>query len=65
MRGGLGSVCNTQQNWLGSIRGRLGYAGINRVLVYATGGVAFTRYSFAETALLSAKLEQFIAHRLH
>ena len=47
----IGSVCNTKQDWLGSIRGRIGYAGIDRVLVYATGGVAFTRYSFAETAL--------------
>jgi outer membrane immunogenic protein len=48
----VGSVCNTTQNALGSIRARLGYAGIDRALFYVTGGVAFTRYSFAETALL-------------
>jgi outer membrane immunogenic protein len=47
----VGSVCNTKQNTLGSIRGRIGYAGFDRFLVYATGGVALTRYSFAETAL--------------
>ncbi len=48
----VGSVCNTTQNAIGSIRGRIGYAGIDRVLLYATGGVAFTNYSFAETAAL-------------
>ena len=48
----VGSVCNTKQNTLGSITGRFGYAGMNRALVYATGGAAFTRYSYAETQLL-------------
>ena len=41
---GLGSFGNlthdTQVNWLGSLRGRLGFA-MDRTLVYATGGLAY------------------------
>ena len=32
--------CETKNNWLATIRGRIGYAA-DRVLFYATGGVAF------------------------
>ena len=32
---------STSVNWMGSIRGRLGFAWWNQVLVYATGGLAF------------------------
>ncbi len=46
-----GSVCQTKQDYLGSVRGRLGYA-IDRVLIYGDGGVAFSKYKFAETQLL-------------
>lgn len=35
-----GTVDETDFNWQGSVRGRLGYA-IDRLLVYGTGGVAF------------------------
>jgi outer membrane immunogenic protein len=31
--------CNTQDSWLGTVRGRIGYA-FDRVLVYGTGGLA-------------------------
>src|SRR5581483_11960294 len=33
--------CETRNTWLGTVRGRIGYAGWDRVLIYATGGVAF------------------------
>ena len=32
---------STSVNWMGSIRGRLGFTWWNQVLVYATGGLAF------------------------
>jgi outer membrane immunogenic protein len=35
-----GASCETKSNWLGTIRGRIGYAA-DRVLFYATGGGAF------------------------
>lgn len=39
-----GDVFTLRQTWLGSIDGRLGYA-IDRTLIYAIGGVAFTNTS--------------------
>jgi outer membrane immunogenic protein len=33
-------ACETKGNWLGTVRGRLGFA-IDRVLLYGTGGAAF------------------------
>ncbi|CAN7493565.1 porin family protein [Mesorhizobium amorphae] len=42
-----GTVCETKQDYLASVRGRLGYA-VDRFLVYGDGGVAFTNYKFAE-----------------
>lgn len=36
-----GATCETKSDWLGTSRVRLGYA-FDRVLVYGTGGVAFT-----------------------
>lgn len=41
------SPCETKQDYLASLRGRLGYA-MDRVLVYGDGGVAFTNYKFTE-----------------
>src|SRR5579885_1213860 len=35
-----GGQCQTQQNWFGTTRGRIGYA-FGRFLPYATGGVAY------------------------
>jgi outer membrane immunogenic protein len=37
---GCGAGCQTSSDWLGTARGRLGYA-FDRVLLYGTGGVAF------------------------
>lgn len=38
--GGTGFACRTENTWLGTVRGRVGYA-INNVLLFGTGGVAF------------------------
>jgi outer membrane immunogenic protein len=38
--GCLGTACTTKNTWLGTIRGRLGYA-FDRFMPYITGGVAF------------------------
>lgn len=35
-----GGQCQTQQSWLGTTRGRIGYA-FDRLLPYVTGGVAY------------------------
>jgi outer membrane immunogenic protein len=35
-----GVSCETKNNWLGTVRGRVGYS-INRIMPYVTGGVAF------------------------
>src|SRR5215210_1835523 len=35
-----GLVCETKNNWLGTVRGRIGYS-FDRFLPYFTGGVAF------------------------
>ena len=37
---GLGLTCETANHWLGTARGRLGYA-FDRLLPYVTGGAAF------------------------
>ena len=36
----VGIVCETKNNWLGTFRGRVGYAW-DRIMPYVTGGVAF------------------------
>lgn len=41
----FGGTARTRQNYLGDINGKLGFA-FDRVMVYATGGVAFTDYDF-------------------
>lgn len=35
-----GTICETRNNWLGTVRGRLGYS-FDRFMPYVTGGVAF------------------------
>jgi outer membrane immunogenic protein len=37
------SIADTSESWIGTLRGRLGYAFADRWLVYATGGLAATR----------------------
>jgi outer membrane immunogenic protein len=46
--GAPGTSCRTKQDWIGDINLRAGFA-IDRALIYATGGVAFTDYSFDQT----------------
>jgi outer membrane immunogenic protein len=41
------TTCETKQDYLGSVRGRLGYA-VDRFLIYGDAGVAFTKYKFAQ-----------------
>jgi outer membrane immunogenic protein len=36
----ISATCETKNNWFGTIRGRVGYA-FDRLMPYATGGVAF------------------------
>lgn len=45
---GTPARCRTKQDWLASIRARAGYA-FDRLLIYGTGGVAFTQYKNDET----------------
>jgi outer membrane immunogenic protein len=46
--GVVGTNCRTKQDWLADINVRAGFA-IDRALIYATGGVAFTEYGFDQT----------------
>jgi len=39
--GALATSCETRNDYLGTFRGRLGYAGWDRVLLYITGGLAY------------------------
>jgi outer membrane immunogenic protein len=45
---GTPARCQTQQDWLASVRARVGYA-FDRLLIYGTGGVAFTSYNNEQT----------------
>jgi outer membrane immunogenic protein len=38
--GAISTSCQTANNWLGTVRGRIGFA-VDRVLLFATGGLAF------------------------
>jgi outer membrane immunogenic protein len=38
---GATGTCETKNSWLGTARGRIGYAGWNNLLPYFTGGAAF------------------------
>jgi outer membrane immunogenic protein len=42
--GGPPAICSTKQDYLASVRGRAGIA-FNNILLYGTGGVAFTNYN--------------------
>lgn len=41
-----GGLVRVQQDWQASVRARIGYA-FDRVMVYGTGGVAFTEFDYA------------------
>lgn len=38
--GGTGFACATENSWIGTVRGRVGFA-VNNVLFFGTAGVAF------------------------
>lgn len=41
-----GTICNTSNDWLGTMRGRIGYA-FDRVLPYVTGGLAYGKVNIS------------------
>jgi outer membrane immunogenic protein len=43
--GACGIGCETDVKWVATLRGRVGYAVIDRLLVYATGGAAWAKFS--------------------
>jgi outer membrane immunogenic protein len=45
--GAGGVLWNNSTDWVASVRGRFGYAVVPNMLVYGTGGVAWTRTSYA------------------
>jgi outer membrane immunogenic protein len=47
---GVGLTCETRNNWLGTARGRIGYA-FDRFLPYVTGGLAFGNVKTSITGL--------------
>jgi outer membrane immunogenic protein len=40
-----GGTCETDVRWLATLRGRVGYAVLDRLLVYGTGGAAWAKFS--------------------
>ena len=52
------TVCTTQSNYLGTIRGRIGYA-FDRIMVYGTGGAAVTDIKAYVTGLPSTSTTEW------
>ena len=50
MPGAVPASCNSASNWVGTFRGRVGYA-FDRVLLYATGGGVFANIKAALNTL--------------
>lgn len=44
-RGERGGLFRVQQDWQGSVRGRIGYA-LDRFMIYGAAGVAFSRFEY-------------------
>jgi outer membrane immunogenic protein len=53
-----GAGCQTQSDWLGTIRGRIGYAA-DRFLLFVTGGTAFGNVQAGLNALSSQSATEF------
>lgn len=49
------AVQRSQIEWISTVRGRLGYGVSDRLMVYATGGVAFMRQNEGRTQYVGAK----------
>ncbi|RKE65931.1 TonB-dependent receptor domain-containing protein [Pseudorhodoplanes sinuspersici] len=49
------AVRKTEIDWMATVRGRLGYAFNDRLMVYATGGVAFMRQNEERTQYVGSK----------
>lgn len=61
-QGDAGGLVRLRQDWQGSVRARLGYS-LDRILVYATGGVAFTRLEYAYVSPLAGLSETIESSR--
>lgn len=48
--GGIAYSVKQELPWIGTVRGRVGYA-FDRAMIYATGGVAYMNYKLSVTAL--------------
>ena len=51
-----------EQDWQGSVRARLGYS-LDRIMIYATGGVAFTKLEYAYVSPLAGLTETINSSR--
>lgn len=61
-QGDLGGVVRVRQGWQGSVRARLGYS-LDRILVYATAGAAFSKLEYAYVSPLAGLSETINASR--
>ena len=59
-KGDLGGVVRVRQDWQGSVRARLGYS-LDRIMVYATAGAAFTKLEYAYVSPLAGLTETISA----
>lgn len=61
-KGDLGGTVRVRQDWQGSVRARLGYS-LDRIMIYATGGVAFTKLEYAYVSPLAGLTETINSSR--
>ncbi|MCV9937051.1 porin family protein [Boseaceae bacterium BT-24-1] len=61
-KGDLGGIVRVRQDWQGSVRARLGYS-LDRIMIYATGGVAFTKLEYSYVSPLAGLTETINSSR--